>query len=722
MQANDFIRKYEQLKGKKTKNLNEKMILEKEWISLFKDIRHNIRKMSKNEKKKLEHFKNKTESEMHIISAEIYNSLTQNSKNNFKELLNKSTNEYLRFGSKGLVELHLKKSKSGESVHDKIDEAHLSEKVQNISLEEFKQKSQKLLNTNFKQNLDFAYDCENEFLFLSKWFESNKGKRLIDNDSESKKILNELMSHHLRLVSYIIQELNFSEKTKTYLKTKKQLKKIRKYGVLKAMNMLESSSQKPPAFTQEIMNSLGNEGLKNRFKDARNMKRHFTFHVGPTNSGKTYNAIQAFKKSEKGLYLAPIRLLALEIQESLTEEGIKCNLKTSDEKVFFEDAKHNSSIIEVADFKTEFEIAVIDEIQMISDEVRGSAWLEAIYGLKAKNIHLCGAEHAVDLIKKVIEDCGDTYEVIKYDRQTELIMEEERFEFPYSVRKGDALICFSKNEVVKHAAALKKEGYSVSVMYGKLPPATRKEQVKLFAAGETDVIVTTDVIGIGLNLPIERIVFLQTEKFDGRTKRKLTTQEVKQISGRAGRKGIYEKGFVNSLIDKDFISSKLNEYETPIKKGVISPQSEVFKLNKGTLLQRMKAWKRIPNNSSILLKSNIDGTISLLSKIEQFDHKFKEKDLKNILYVSFDQKNSELLDLWSQYTLEFLEEKKCFSKPKRKGNSNIELENYYQKLMIYKMMSKKLDKDFDNIWIKNEKYKITKMMNQSFSKHRKKLF
>ena len=58
------------------------------------------------------------------------------------------------------------------------------------------------------------------------------------------------------------------------------------------------------------------------------------------------------------------------------------------------------------------------------------------------------------------------------------------------------------------------------------------------------VVVSTDAIGMGLNLPIKRIVFLENEKFDGIRKSRLTSQEVKQIAGRAGRKGIYNVGKV----------------------------------------------------------------------------------------------------------------------------------------------------------------------------------
>ena len=74
---------------------------------------------------------------------------------------------------------------------------------------------------------------------------------------------------------------------------------------------------------------------------------------------------------------------------------------------------------------------------------------------------------------------------------------------------------FSKKSVLALAAHLEKQGVRCSVIYGSLPPATRREQVRRFLEKETDIVVSTDAIGMGLNLPIRRIVFVETQKFDG---------------------------------------------------------------------------------------------------------------------------------------------------------------------------------------------------------------
>ena len=109
------------------------------------------------------------------------------------------------------------------------------------------------------------------------------------------------------------------------------------------------------------------------YDQARQIKRNIICHIGPTNSGKTFNALQQLKKSSNGLYLGPLRLLAWEVCENLKKEGIKCNLITGNERDVYKDgsATHTASTIEMADFMKVYDVAVIDEVQMIGDTERG---------------------------------------------------------------------------------------------------------------------------------------------------------------------------------------------------------------------------------------------------------------------------------------------------------------------------------------------------------------
>ena len=118
--------------------------------------------------------------------------------------------------------------------------------------------------------------------------------------------------------------------------------------------------------------------------------RRIICHVGPTNSGKTYNALKSLENSYSGLYCGPLRLLAWEVCEKLRGLGIKCNLITGQEKENIDQATHISCTIEMADLYKSYDCAVLDESQLIGDVYRGWAWTQALLGLQVKEIHLCG--------------------------------------------------------------------------------------------------------------------------------------------------------------------------------------------------------------------------------------------------------------------------------------------------------------------------------------------
>ena len=299
------------------------------------------------------------------------------------------------------------------------------------------------------------------------------------------------------------------------------------------------------------------------YPQAREMKRHFILHVGPTNSGKTYQSLERLKECEKGIYLGPLRLLALEVFDKFNRMEVPCNLVTGEESNLVDGAICQASTIEMLNINDYYDIAVIDEAQMLADPRRGHNWTKAILGIRANEIHICMAASAEKIIKQLIELCNDTYEVHHYERMTPLTFESfkdgtNEANYIKQLRPGDAVITFSKGGVLGISEQIEKAGLKTSVIYGNLPPSARKYQVEQFATGETEVVVATDAIGMGINLPIKRIVFSTIEKFDGVEKRSLYSQEIKQIAGRAGRKGIYDEGLCTSVEDPYYVEECLS--------------------------------------------------------------------------------------------------------------------------------------------------------------------
>ncbi len=290
----------------------------------------------------------------------------------------------------------------------------------------------------------------------------------------------------------------------------------------------------------------------NVFLAARAKKRKMIAYLGPTNSGKTHAAMESLAKSAKGTYLGPLRLMALENYDRLREKGIAAGLMTGEERIDLDQATHICQTIETADFTSDFDVAVIDEIQLLTDKDRGGYWLNAVMGIAADKIYLCGAPVVEDILRDLAALTGDEIEFVYTERKTPLVFAEHREDPRKLPEPGTAFIAFSRKNVLLWKDMLEGSGAKVSVVYGALSPEVRKEQSRRFREGETDYLVATDAVGMGLNLPIHKVLFTDVEKFDGEGFRRLRPQEVKQIGGRAGRYGISnEAGVISSYVSQD---------------------------------------------------------------------------------------------------------------------------------------------------------------------------
>ena len=277
------------------------------------------------------------------------------------------------------------------------------------------------------------------------------------------------------------------------------------------------------------------------FPATRTMQRTIHVHVGPTNSGKTYNALKALENSKKGVYAGPLRLLATEVYQRLQAKGHPCALITGEEVRVPEDTDQyfSSCTVEMVPLNMQFDVAVIDEIQMIADPERGNAWTTALLGVQAKEIHLCGEDRTVSLLQALCASIGDKCIVHRYERLSPLDTMNSAIEGDYNkLQKGDAIVAFSRLSLhVLKRNIETKTGRRCAIIYGSLPPEVRVQQAALFndPNNDYDFVVASDAIGMGLNLEIRRVVLESVTKFDGNQNRLLTYPEIKQIGGRAGR-------------------------------------------------------------------------------------------------------------------------------------------------------------------------------------------
>ncbi len=386
---------------------------------------------------------------------------------------------------------------------------------------------------------------------------------------------------------------------------------------------------------QEQLKDLLNCDLKTLYPLARALNRKLEFYVGPTNSGKTYNAMKELKEANSGLYLAPLRLLALEGYEDLKESNIDASLITGEEQLLSEEAAHICSTIEMLDFDMEVDVAVIDEVQMLEDDDRGWAWVNAILGVPAKKVIMTGSVNALEAVKQIAKYLGEDLNIVRYKRKNPLLV-LDKYTALEKLESGTALIAFSRGDVLRLKQRVQKK-YKVSVIYGNLSPEVRRNEARKFREKETDILIATDAISMGLNLPIKTILFTTNTKFDGVRKRKISVNEIVQIAGRAGRFGLFEAGYLGAT-RRDVLEYIKNEFEAPIK--TIKPPFKV-KINNSQL-----------ENLSMHLKTKSLGKVlNYFALNMKFDGPFEAANLSSMLEASRIVDSKDGLSLEEKYLL-----------------------------------------------------------------------
>lgn len=419
---------------------------------------------------------------------------------------------------------------------------------------------------------------------------------------------------------------------------------------------------------------------------ARTMQRHVTLHVGPTNSGKTHDALQVLAAAPSGAYLGPLRLLAYEKFEELNRMGCVCSLRTGEEAVELAGARHVSSTVEMANFSQPIDVAVIDEAQMIADKTRGHNWTNAILGIPAREVHICCAPHAEQVVTDLVALCEDTLTVVRHERLVPLRPSARTFHLPKDVKLGDALVVFSRKSVHAVAAQVAAAGFRPSVIYGALPHDVRHEEARRFDEGETDVVVATDAIGMGMNLPIRRVVFVEQEKYDGYSMRLLRPEEVQQIAGRAGRFGRYEEGYYTSTRLRREMCRRCQRDVDPISSIPVGIPANIALVRDATLTDCIRQWmmleqphpfQRIGVARDLALIGEVEGK---LPKERCTDGEVKTLVLA-LATMAFDERDRGLYRTWQRMVdAELAGSELEFDVPSapEEGTSLIELEAQYR--------------------------------------------
>ncbi len=254
--------------------------------------------------------------------------------------------------------------------------------------------------------------------------------------------------------------------------------------------------------------------------------------LGPTNTGKTFLAIERMLEFENGVIGFPLRLLAREVYDKVVKKiGVeRVALVTGEEKIVPAKADFYLCTVESMPQDINFEFAAIDEIQMCADPERGHIFTERLLSYRGDKLTMFLGS---DTIKKIISYLVPETEFIYRDRLSKLTY--SGYKKISRIKPRSAIIAFSIDDVYALAEFVRRQKGGAAVVMGSLSPKTRNSQVEIYQNGDVDFLIATDAIGMGINMDIDNVYFSGLKKYDGKQIRSLRDSEIGQISGRAGR-------------------------------------------------------------------------------------------------------------------------------------------------------------------------------------------
>ena len=261
-------------------------------------------------------------------------------------------------------------------------------------------------------------------------------------------------------------------------------------------------------------------------------KNLITAILGPTNTGKTFQAIETMLSFNSGMIGFPLRLLAREVYDKIIKktDPDKVALITGEEKIIPSNAKYYLCTVESMPIDKNLEFAAVDEIQMCSDHERGHIFTDRLLNLRGEKLTMFIGSNT---IKNIISNLKGNIEFINKERLSKLTYSGHRK--ISRIERKSAIIAFSTEEVYAIAELIRRQKGGSSIVMGSLSPKTRNSQVELYQSGDVDYLVATDAIGMGINMDLDNVYFSSLKKFDGKKLRRLNLSELGQISGRAGR-------------------------------------------------------------------------------------------------------------------------------------------------------------------------------------------
>jgi len=338
--------------------------------------------------------------------------------------------------------------------------------------------------------------------------------------------------------------------------------------------------------------------------------------LGPTNTGKTFHAIEKMLSYDSGMMGFPLRLLAREVYDKLViKKGIlNVALITGEERIVPKTAKYFVCTVEAMPKNLTVDFVAIDEVQLSAHSERGHVFTDKILNIRGKLETLfLGSANLEPLLKRVFPKIKvkkmNRFSKIEYIGNIKLSRMPPR----------SAIISYSVNEVYEIAELVKRRHGGTAVVLGALSPKTRNAQVELYESGEVDYLVATDAIGMGLNMDINHVAFARMSKFDGKITRPLTHSEAAQVAGRAGR--YKNDGTFGVTLGCNSLSSQMvNAIETHSFSEIESVLWRNSDLDFSSIRKLLRSLSMRPNKPFFVLSPEAEDEKLLKTISKKVDH------------------------------------------------------------------------------------------------------
>lgn len=189
---------------------------------------------------------------------------------------------------------------------------------------------------------------------------------------------------------------------------------------------------------------------------------------------------------------------------------------------------------------------------------------------------------------------------------------------------NNAIDCLSDEDKklpqVEHVLPLLKRG--IGIHHGGLLPILKETIEILFSEGLLKALFATETFAMGINMPARTVLFTSARKFDGKNHRFITSGEYIQMSGRAGRRGMDDRGIVIFMVDEKMSPAVGKQ----LLKGSADPLNSAFHLTYNMVLNLLRVEEINPEY--MLEKSfyqfqhyrALPGVVEKMTKLEEQYH------------------------------------------------------------------------------------------------------